>query len=195
MSGIFGGVIQFDKEGNISINRWVEWWHFMVPNKDDFFRKIIRHVLAIFKHCLCCTALDGCYLVSSNCPESKIHPNCDCKQLGVDFEKVSKNAEAFLPISKLDKYVYSEKYFDNGKRHIFESIGFDKDSLYSLKTLFEKQAKENYLGGRYVLKKLDKYGQRITITVEIKGRKIKSGWMLCPEGKIRNITPFGGWAK
>lgn len=21
------------------------------------------------------------------------------------------------------------------------------------------------------------------------------GWMLCPEGKIRNITPFGGWIK
>lgn len=27
------------------------------------------------------------------------------------------------------------------------------------------------------------------------GKTFYSGWILCPEGKIKNTTPFGGWIK
>lgn len=30
---------------------------------------------------------------------------------------------------------------------------------------------------------------------EINGQILDTGWMLEPEGKIRNTTPFGGWVK
>lgn len=59
----------------------------------------------------------------------------------------------------------------------------------------ELQAKKQYSIGNYTLKDLDKYGQRIAIETKLKGNVFYSGWLVCPEGKLRNITPFGGWAK
>ena len=63
---------------------------------------------------------------------------------------------------------------------------------------FEKQALEKYIKGQYTLGKLDQYGQRITITIELQ-RKDKdetvsflSGWMVAPDGEIRLTTPLGG---
>ena len=39
------------------------------------------------------------------------------------------------------------------------------------------------------------YGQRLAIRVNIAGKSFYTGWLLEPEGKIRNTTPFGGWIK
>jgi len=52
-----------------------------------------------------------------------------------------------------------------------------------------------YLNGNYVLKKLDSRGQRLAISVSFNGTSFYSGWLLCPEGKIKNTTLFGGWIK
>ena len=38
-------------------------------------------------------------------------------------------------------------------------------------------------------------GQRLAIPVAIKGKKFYTGWIVEPEGKISNTTPFGGWVK
>ena len=35
----------------------------------------------------------------------------------------------------------------------------------------------------------------MAIPTTLKGTTFYSGWMLCPEGKIKNTTPFGGWIK
>ena len=59
----------------------------------------------------------------------------------------------------------------------------------------ETQALKNYTNGNYKLKGLDEYGQRLAIPINLKGNLFYSGWMLEPEGRIRNITPFGGWIK
>ena len=53
----------------------------------------------------------------------------------------------------------------------------------------------NYLVGNYLLKNLDSNGQRLAIPVILAGKTFYTGWMLEPEGKIRNTTPFGGWVK
>lgn len=66
--------------------------------------------------------------------------------------------------------------------------------LFLLKE-YKKQALNNYLIGYYILKTSDLYGQRISIPIELQGKFILSGWMVEPEGKIRNTTPFGGWGK
>lgn len=64
---------------------------------------------------------------------------------------------------------------------------------------FEKQAKENYIIGDYFLQLLNNYGQRITITIELKTKnrnvKIKTGWMMHPLGLITCATPFTGEIK
>ena len=49
--------------------------------------------------------------------------------------------------------------------------------------------------GNYVLKNLDSHGQRIAIKTTINEISFYSGWILCPEGKIKNTTPSGGWVK
>ena len=67
-----------------------------------------------------------------------------------------------------------------------------EDSEY-LKSEYEKQAKEQYLKGNYILGKLDKYGQRITITINLRnGVKMQSGWLVHPLGLITCTTPLGG---
>ena len=38
-------------------------------------------------------------------------------------------------------------------------------------------------------------GQRLAILINLKGTMFYSGWMLYPEGKIKNTTPFGGWIR
>lgn len=68
-----------ESEGEIRDNSWIEWEHFLVPNKSRRFREIMRRFLAIMGHCYSCTSLDGCYFLRCNSPECPRHPNCDCK--------------------------------------------------------------------------------------------------------------------
>ena len=37
--------------------------------------------------------------------------------------------------------------------------------------------------------------QRMAIPINLGEHKFYSGWLLCPEGLIRNTTPFGGWIR
>ena len=64
-----------------------------------------------------------------------------------------------------------------------------------LKLEYEKQALREYLKGNYVLKNYDRYGQRLAIPMTLNGRTFYAGWMMEPEGKLRNTTPFGGKVK
>jgi hypothetical protein len=57
--------------------------------------------------------------------------------------------------------------------------------------------------GDFTLGKLDKYGQRITITIDLHGQgqaagrstQILSGWMIRGDGSITLNTPFTGFTK
>ena len=61
-----------------------------------------------------------------------------------------------------------------------------------------RQAKEKYSNGNFTLGLLNGYGQRISIETELerkdgKGKvRFLSGWMVYPDGNIRNTTPYGG---
>ncbi len=63
---------------------------------------------------------------------------------------------------------------------------------------FERQAKEKYESGDFTLGKLDMYGQRINIEIELPRKdeigtvKFISGWMVYPNGRIQLATPMGG---
>ena len=62
----------------------------------------------------------------------------------------------------------------------------------------DRQAEEKYLSGEYELGKLDRYGQRINIVIEIPRKNgtgtvtFVSGWMLGANGELRLTTPYGG---
>lgn len=74
-------------------------------------------------------------------------------------------------------------------------MGFDINDSQYLRNEYCKQALKQYLLGNYVLKNLDKRGQRLAIPITLNETTFYSGWMLYPEGKIKKTTPFGGWIK
>lgn len=188
---VFDGLIQIDENGNIVVNSWIEWDHFLIPNKPESLRKIMRDILAFFGHCKKCSALDGCYLVDDNRPKQPLHPNCDCQRKSTSFSNVKTSASANCPLIKFTDYIFKNK----DKKNLFESWGFTIKDSEMLKKSIETEAYKNYIQGNYVLKTLDDYGQRLAIPIDINGHEFYSGWMLCPEGVIRNTTPFGGWIK
>ena len=85
-----------------------------------------------------------------------------------------------------------------GKDKLFKSWGYSVEDSKYLKSEIEKQAKEKYKNGDYVLGKLNKDGQRLSIKIEIARKDTESkvsfttGWIVCPNGHIQLTTPLGG---
>lgn len=188
---MFDDLIKIDSQGNIVYNNWIEWDHFLIPNKPELLRNIMRDFLAFSGHCKKCSALDGCYLLDNNRPKQPLHLNCDCKIKNISLNQVLKSISVECPLIKFTHYIFKNE----SKKYLFESWGFTVDDSEKLKKTFESEAYENYIKGNYVLNTLDDYGQRLSIPINLNGHKFYSGWMLCPEGLIRNTTPFGGWIK
>ena len=101
--------------------------------------------------------------------------------------------------SKFDPYLFNSKgEYTHRKEKLFKSWGYTVADAKWLQNEIEKQGLEKYINGEYELGKLNKEGQRLSITVEIP-RKDKegkvtfvTGWMIYPDGHIRLITPYGG---
>lgn len=192
---IFDDLIKVDEKGNLVYNRWVEWEHFLIPNKPAWLREVLRNIMASFSHCLDCTSLDGCYLLDNKKPQQPLHVNCDCKTKDINFSKIKTKAISGCDIEKFTKYVFKDTAASRGKNKIFYNLGFSIEDSDYLKNEYCKQGLEQYLLGNYKLKNLDRRGQRLAIPIILRGVEFYSGWLLCPEGEIKNTTPFGGWIK
>lgn len=173
-------------------NKWGEWYHFGIPNEENIWREAARIAMLIFGHCLVCTKLDGCYFVKRKMPELPQHPKCDCSTLKKNIHEVKLKVSAECDVRKFTDYIFAN---GNAKGNLFESWGFNISNSEELKKEIETQAKKQYSIGNYVLKNLDKHGQRIAVETNLKGNIFYSGWLVCPEGKLKNTTPFGGWVK
>lgn len=174
---IFDNLITLDKKGQISYSNWIEW----------------MHVSMGFMHCKTCLALDKCWFDKHNMPELPQHEKCHCRAIRIAKPNAYLiNAEC--DIRKFTDYIFSDKYAWNGKRELFESLGFDKNESQYLKDEFEAQAAKNYSEGNYKLNKLDEQGQRINIEIKMNknNREIEfiSGWMVKLKGRITNNTPL-----
>lgn len=192
---IFDDIIQIGKNGEIVYNQWIEWDHFLIPNKPEWLREILRNIMALLDHCMNCSALDGCYLVERNMPKQPLHENCDCLKKDISYSKVKNNATAECDIRKFTEYVFKNIEDSKGKNKIFYDLGYNINNSQYLQNEYCKQALSQYLVGNYVLKNLDRRGQRLAIPISLNGITFYSGWMLYPEGEIKNTTPFGGWMK
>lgn len=162
---------------------WVKWVH----ESDGIF------------HCLECLQLNGCWFKRDNAPIPPHHKNCHCKLEAIDYLTVLMCASAYSNYSKFDPYLFDpNKIYKHGKNEVFESWGYTIDDAKWLQEELERQAKKKYVSGDYELGKLNAFGQRINIIIEIP-RKDKdgtvrfiSGWMVEPNGKIKLNTPYGG---
>lgn len=175
---------------------WVKWRHSGIPDEENELREKARDDAETNRHCKVCTVLSGDYFPSFNMPLYPQHPHCDCMLFSMS--KPTSQAVANCTLSKFTEYIFKP---DNskGKTELFESWGYTIEDSENLKCEFEKQAKEKYLKGDYSLQLLNKYGQRITIAIELKTAnknvKIKTGWMVHPLGLITCATPFSGEIK
>lgn len=188
------------KNGEIVDNSWVKWYHFGVPDSEGSERESMREFLAMLGHCKSCTVLSGCFFVKSRLPKKQgvdngiLHNNCDCELF--KLSKPTRQIKAVCDINKFVGYVFSEKYIQNGKKALFESLGFSIKDSQNLKEEYEKQATEKYLNGDYIIRGLSpKYGQDININIELispTGKKVNfiSGWKVHPLGLITCNTPL-----
>lgn len=173
---------------------WVKWRHFGVPDEEGEARERARADAEDNKHCKVCTVLSGDYFPSFNMPLYPQHPHCDCMLLSIS--KPTSQAVANCALEKFTGYVFGEKYKDNGKIKLFKDLGFTVEDSEYLKSEFEKQAKQKYINGNYVLGRLNEYGQRITIDIKLKSPTkddiiLRTGWMIRPLGYITCNTPLG----
>lgn len=179
-------------DNQIVNNKWIEWYHFGIPNETGIIRETIRILMLVFGHCLICTKLDGCYFVEREMPEQPQHEKCDCTTLNISQNYVKYVANSVCDIRKFTDYIFKGA---GGKKELFESWGYKLKDSQILQKEFEKQAREQYIKGNYKLKGLDYNGQRIAIPINLNGNLFYSGWMVYPNGELKNTTPFGGWIK
>lgn len=168
---------------NLLGNTWVQWVH---------------QVEGII-HCFECLKLDGCYFLRSNAPSCPHHQKCHCELKEIDYSVVMRNAAATSNYKKFIPYLFNTNgWYNHGKEKLFEQWGYTAEDAKWLQTEMEKQALEKYLLGDYSLGRLDIFGQRINITIEIPKKDgsgiatFISGWMVEPSGKLKLITPYGG---
>lgn len=177
--GLFDDIIE--KNDNIVSNSWIEWKHAST---------------AEMSHCQICAVLDNCWFNKSIMPKLPQHEKCHCtaNKIAAPTENI---VSAECPINKFTGYIFSEKYVLNGKKALFELLGFTINDSEMLQKEFEKQARKCYANSEYKLGILNENGQHIDIEIVIertgfKPAKFVSGWMVRSKGKITNNTPLGG---
>ena len=195
-------------ENSNEISAWIKWIHFAVPDEEGKERENKRNELAAFFHCKICTALSGCYFVTNkmpgHLPPEMLHPRCDCRYEFIASSQVRRQAQAICPINKFNGYVFKEKGIKGGKDIPYLDLGFNIDDSAFLAAEYERQAKERYAQGQYVLhkkqtEKSKTFGQTINIMIELTGngktRRMLSGWMVHPLGLIVLATPYLGYVR
>jgi hypothetical protein len=109
---------------------------------------------------------------------------------------------ANAPVSKFSEYIFKEGA-THGKDAVFSRLGYSRVDSTELARVWEEQAAAKYAKGEFTLGKLDQYGQRIDIEIELHGkgtaasvtRYLRSGWMIQADGSITLNTPFSGYTR
>ena len=181
LENILTAAIRGDKLPEFS--DWVEWIHVF---KSD-------------THCETCLKLDRCWFANDNRPKLPQHPFCHCKVKTLSIDKVINEVNANCDYSKFNPYLFDpKKEYKHQKEKMFISWGYDIEDSEWLRAEIERQGREKYVAGEYVLGKLNEKGQRISIRVEIPRKNTQdivtfiTGWMVYPSGKIKLTTPYGG---
>ena len=165
------------------ISDWVEW----------------KHIFKGETHCETCLKLDRCWFAKDEMPKLPQHMFCHCEAKALSIDEVIHKAKSICLYSKFNPYLFDpEDVYKHKKERMFISWGYNiQDSEY-LRAEIERQGREKYIAGEYVLGKLNEQGQRISIRIEIPRKNNKgmvsfiTGWMVYPSGKIKLVTPYGG---
>jgi hypothetical protein len=67
------------------------------------------------------------------------------------------------------------------------------DDAQALLEIYITQAQAKFVAQDYTVGELDHHGQRLTIVVEIRGKRLFTGWILDNQGTLKLATPFSGF--
>ena len=161
-------------------NDWIKWIAQENDWKDD------------------CDKFNNCYFIVKHMPLYPQHIYCQChlKKIAKPIPNIT--AKAVCDIRKFTEYIFNPKHND-GKKELFESWGYNINDSYYLQQLYTFQALQKYCNGEYIYKGTNNFVAKIEIKIEIETKdgnylKIKSGWSLLPNGKIKLSTPFSGFS-
>ncbi len=96
---------------------------------------------------------------------------------------------------------FSDYALVGDKAPVFASAGYTAADAQELLDLYLTQARERFAAGDYALKGApDQYGQRYTVIIDLPGKgaaagkvfRLKSGWIVEADGKVKLVTPFSG---
>ena len=119
------------------------------------------------------------------------HPNCHCKEVAIPN-----------PTENSVKLVCNDGKFDDlfsRKDGLVSAWGYNDNEKEIFKNNFLPLVKKEYINGNYKIFKYDEYGIQLSIYVTIPGinekagkfYKRETGFMLFPNGEIRNTTIIG----
>ncbi|KAM3112947.1 DUF6883 domain-containing protein [Phormidesmis sp. 146-33] len=98
---------------------------------------------------------------------------------------------------KFSEYVLIPNH-KSGKDKIFlDLLGYRPNNLDDAQTLLETyitQAQFKFAAQDYTIGEQDRHGQRFTIIVEVRSKKLRTGWILDNQGTLKLATPFSGFA-
>ena len=162
-------------------------------------------------HCWKCVAVNKCWFanekgkkpdVFNNVGQTSIewitsedglyHPRCHCEEIAI--EPIAEYIKFIIPVGKIDWLV-------NDKAHLLSVMGYKVTDVNEVLEIIKKLTAEQYVAGNYEKKVFDEKGFRIGIVIdkfpgkgEKRGKlyKVKSGWTIFPNGKLKSNTLIGG---
>lgn len=121
---------------------------------------------------------------SDRASESENSQQWQISQITADFRKFS-------------EYVLVPNH-KSGKDKIFiGSLGYRPHNLDDAQALVEhyiSQVKNKFSSQEYIIGESDDYGQRFSVIIEVRGRRLLTGWILDNQGILKLATPFSGFA-
>lgn len=162
------------------------------------------------KHCVKCIAANQCWFANEknkkpeameysieqilNDSKNRIglyHYNCHCKEIAIPAPRES-DIQLICPEGK-------EDWLFKDKSEWIRALGHEPDEKFL--DYLKNKVIENYCLGQYVIFRIDNHGVAINIFVDIEGRgekankiyRVKSGWMVFSNGKLKCNTFIGGW--
>jgi hypothetical protein len=100
-------------------------------------------------------------------------------------------------LRKFSEYVLVPNHKSGKDRIFIGRLGFRPNSLTDAEELlaaYISQAIVKFAAKEYIVGEADSYGQRFTIIVEIRGKRLFTGWILDDQGILKLATPFSGFA-
>lgn len=194
-------------------NNWIKVFDVLndVVIKDFDYKNGIQGPITK-KHCVKCIAVNQCWFANQknkkpeameytieqvlNDSENRIglyHYNCHCKEIDIPAPKES-DIELICPEGKIN-------WLFKDKSDWIRAFGHDPNQKF-LEYLKNKVI-ENYCLGQYAILEITNHGVAINVFVDIEGGglktnkvyKVKSGWMVFPDGKLKCNTFIGGRIK